>query len=155
MKLRIVTLGQRTPAWVDAGIATYVKRLPREYALTILPIRPEPRNGGKTIEQVLAAEAARLRTACAGCRVIALDERGAAWTTRDLADRIGRWRDAAIEPAFVIGSADGLDAAFKRDAHDRVALSAMTLPHGLVRIIVAEQIYRAVAIATGHPYHRE
>lgn len=155
MKLRIVALGQRMAAWVDAGFAAYVQRLPREYALATVQIRPEPRRGGKTIEQVLAAEAVRLRAACAGCRIVALDERGAAWTTRDLARRIARWRDAAVEPAFVIGSADGLDAAFKRDADERLALSALTLPHGLVRIIVAEQIYRAVAIQTGHPYHRE
>lgn len=155
MKLRIVTLAQRLAEWIDAGVATYAQRLPREYALTIHALRPEARTGGKTVAQLLAAEAVRLRAACAGCRVVALDERGAPWSTRDLAERIVRWRDAAIEPAFVIGSADGLDAAFKHDAHECVALSAMTLPHGLVRIIVAEQIYRAVAIATGHPYHRE
>lgn len=155
MKLRIVALGQRMPAWVDAGFADYARRLPRDYALDTVELKAEPRDRGKPVEQMLAAEAVRLRAACAGCRVIALDERGAAWTTRELADRLLRWRDEAIDPAFVVGSADGLDAAFKREAHDRLALSALTLPHGLVRVILAEQLYRAVALATGHPYHRE
>lgn len=143
------------PAWVDAGFADYARRLPRDYALDTVELKAEPRDRGKPVEQMLAAEAVRLRAACAGCRVIALDERGAAWTTRELADRLLRWRDEAIDPAFVVGSADGLDAAFKREAHDRLALSALTLPHGLVRVILAEQLYRAVALATGHPYHRE
>ncbi len=143
------------PAWVDAAYADYAKRLPRDYALELVELKAEPRDRGKPVEQMLAAEAVRLRAACAGCRIVALDERGAAWTTRQLADRLARWRDEAIEPAFAIGSADGLDPAFKREAHDRVALSALTLPHALVRVILAEQIYRAVALATGHPYHRD
>jgi len=155
LKLRIVALGQRMPAWVDAGFADYARRLPRDYALDTVELKAEPRDRGKPVEQMLAAEAVRLRAACAGCRVIALDERGAAWTTRELADRLLRWRDEAIDPAFGVGSADGLDAAFKREAHDRLGLSALTLPHGLVRVILAEQLYRAVALATGHPYHRE
>jgi len=143
------------PAWVDSGYAEYAKRLPRDYALELVELKAEPRDRGKAVEQMLAAEGTRLRAACTGCRVVALDERGAAWTTRALADRLARWRDEAIEPAFVIGSADGLDPAFKREAHDLLALSALTLPHALVRVILAEQIYRAVALATGHPYHRD
>ena len=117
--------------------------------------KAEPRDRGRSVAQMLAAEAVRLRAACSQCRVVALDERGTAWTTRQLADRLLRWRDDAVEPAFVIGSADGLDATFRRDADDRLALSAMTLPHGLVRVILVEQIYRALALATGHPYHRQ
>lgn len=143
------------PAWVDAGFAEYAKRLPRDCVLETIELKAEPRDRGRPVHQMLAAEAVRLRVACAPCRVVALDERGAAWTTQELADRLIRWRDEAVEPAFVIGSADGLDAAFKRDAHDRLALSAMTLPHGLVRVILAEQIYRALALASGHPYHRQ
>lgn len=154
LKLRIVALGQRMPAWIDAGFAEYAKRLPRDCVLDLVELKAEPRDRGRSVAQVLAAEAVRLRAASAHCRVVALDERGAGWTTRELADRLVRWRDEAVEPAFVIGSADGLDAAFLRDAHDRLALSAMTLPHGLVRVILAEQIYRAVALAAGHPYHR-
>ena len=143
------------PAWVDSAYADYAKRLPRDYALEIVELKPEPRDRGKAMEQMLAAEGVRLRAACTGCRVVALDERGSGWTTRQLADRLAHWRDEAIDPAFVIGSADGLDPTFKREADDRLAVSALTLPHALVRVILAEQIYRAVALATGHPYHRD
>lgn len=143
------------PAWVDAGFADYVRRLPRDYALELVALKAEPRDRGKPVPQMLAAEAVRVRAACVGYRMIVLDERGAAWTSRALADRLVRWRDEALDPAFVIGSADGLDAALKADAHDRMALSALTLPHGLVRVILAEQLYRAVALAEGHPYHRD
>ena len=143
------------PAWIEAGVAEYAKRLPRDCTLEWVELKAEPRDRGKSVPQMLAAEAVRLRTACAQCRVVALDERGAAWTTRELADRLVRWRDDAVEPAFVIGSADGLDPAFRRGADDRLALSAMTLPHGLVRVILVEQIYRALALAAGHPYHRQ
>lgn len=143
------------PAWVDAGFADYVRRLPRDYALELVALKAEPRDRGKPVPQMLAAEAVRVRAACVGYRMIVLDERGAAWTSRALADRLVRWRDEALDPAFVIGSADGLDAALKAEAHDRMALSALTLPHGLVRVILAEQLYRAVALAEGHPYHRD
>jgi 23S rRNA (pseudouridine1915-N3)-methyltransferase len=86
--------------------------------------------------------------------MVALDERGTAWTTQDLAANLARWNADAVDPAFVIGSADGLDDALKRDAAARVALSPMTLPHGLVRVLLAEQLYRAVSLNAGHPYHR-
>ena len=89
-----------------------------------------------------------------GARLVALDERGAAWTTKKLATQLTRWRADATDMAFVIGSADGLDPALKRDAAVVLALSSMTLPHGLVRVMLAEQLYRAVSINAGHPYHR-
>jgi 23S rRNA (pseudouridine1915-N3)-methyltransferase len=155
LKLRIVALGSRMPAWVAAGYADYAKRLPREVALDLVEVKPEPRDRGKSATQILAAEAARVRPACAGYRMVALDERGSAWTTRELSARLVRWRDEARDVAFVIGSADGLDPALKRDADDLVALSAMTLPHALVRVLLAEQLYRAMSLAAGHPYHRE
>jgi 23S rRNA (pseudouridine1915-N3)-methyltransferase len=155
MKLRIVALGHRMPAWVSAGFEDYARRMPRELALELVELKPEPRDRGKPVAQVLATEAARLRMACAGARMVALDERGAAWTTRDLARRLVQWQANAQDVAFVIGSADGLDPAVKREAHALLALSAMTLPHGLVRVILAEQLYRAMSLNTGHPYHRE
>jgi 23S rRNA (pseudouridine1915-N3)-methyltransferase len=104
---------------------------------------------------LLAAEAVRIAAACKGALTVALDERGRAWTTRDLADRIARWRDDARDVAFVIGSADGLAEAVKRDAQAVVAMSAMTLPHALVRVLLAEQLYRATSLIAGHPYHRD
>jgi 23S rRNA (pseudouridine1915-N3)-methyltransferase len=151
LKLRIVALGQRMPAWVDAGYDEYAKRV----ALTLVELKPELRTQGKTVPQMLAAEAVRIRAACAGARMVVLDERGKAWSTRDLAANLSRWRDDAQDVAFVIGSADGLDAALKREAAAMVSLSSFTLPHGLVRVIIAEQLYRAVSLEAGHPYHRD
>ena len=143
------------PAWVADGYADYAKRIPRDYALDLVELKPEPRDRGKPVAQILASEAMRIRAACEGFRVIALDERGKSWSTRDLADRLARWRDDAQDAAFVIGSADGLDAALKSEARDVVALSSLTLPHALVRVLLAEQLYRAVSLLAGHPYHRE
>jgi 23S rRNA (pseudouridine1915-N3)-methyltransferase len=151
LKLRIVALGQRMPAWVDAGYDEYAKRV----ALTLVELKPELRTQGKTVPQMLAAEAVRIRAACAGARMVVLDERGKAWSTRDLAANLSRWRDDAQDVAFVIGSADGLDAALKREAATMISLSSFTLPHGLVRVIIAEQLYRAVSLEAGHPYHRD
>ena len=155
MKLRVVALGHRMPAWVTAGWDEYARRLPRELALELMALKPESRDGGEPVAQLLAAEAARIAAACKGALVVALDEHGRPWTTRELADRLARWRDEARDVAFVIGSADGLAEAVKRDAAAVVALSAMTLPHGLVRVLLAEQLYRATSLLAGHPYHRE
>ena len=155
MKLRIVAMGQRMPAWVAAGVDEYAKRLPRELGFSQVELKPEPRDRGRTTAQLLAAEAVRLAAACAGSSVIALDERGSLWTTRQLADHLQQWRHDSADVAFVIGSADGLDPGLKRRASARVALSAMTLPHALVRLVLAEQLYRAASLVAGHPYHRE
>ena len=155
MKLRIVAPGRRMPAWVTAGWDEYARRMPRAFPLELVELKPEPRDRGRPVAQVLAAEAVRIAAACRGARVVALDERGQPWTTRMLADALARWRDEARDAAFVIGSADGLADEVKRDAAAVVAISALTLPHGLVRIVVAEQLYRAVSLLAGHPYHRE
>jgi len=155
MRLRIVALGHRMPAWVDAGVADYTKRLPRELGFELVELKPAPRDRGRTVEQLLEDEAGRLATACAGTTIVGLDERGTPWTTRELASRLSRWRDESMNVSFVIGSADGLSPAFKRSASALVSLSAMTLPHGLVRVLLAEQLYRAVSLLAGHPYHRE
>ncbi len=155
MACRIVALGHRMPAWVGAGYDEYAKRLARDFPLTLVELKPEPRDRGRTLAQTLAAEAKRLAAACAGATIVVLDERGSPWTTRQLAVNLQQWRDAHADVAFVIGSADGLDAGFKRAAAARVALSAMTLPHGLARVVLAEQLYRAASFLAGHPYHRE
>jgi 23S rRNA (pseudouridine1915-N3)-methyltransferase len=129
--------------------------MPRTFPLEIVDIKPEPRVDGKPVAKLLAAEAARIRAACRGAKVVALDERGQTWTTRMLADALARWRDDGQDVAFVIGSADGLAEEVKRGAAAVVALSALTLPHGLVRVVVAEQLYRVLSLLGGHPYHRE
>lgn len=155
LRIRVVALGHRMPAWITAGWDDYARRLPREYALELVELKPAPRDRGKPVPEILATEASRIVAACGGATVVALDEHGAGWSTRDLAGQLQRWRDEAHNVAFVIGSADGLDPAFKRGAAARFALSALTLPHGLVRVLLAEQIYRASSFLAGHPYHRE
>ena len=143
------------PGWVTAGYDDYARRLPREFALELVELKLSARAGGRTVERLLADEASRVLAACAGYRIVALDERGASWTTRDFAARLRQWRDERADVAFVIGSADGLAPEVKARAAAQVAVSAMTLPHGLVRVVVAEQIYRGITLLAGHPYHRE
>ena len=155
MKLRIAALGHRMPAWVAAAYGEYAKRMPREYELELVELKPAARDAGKTAAQLLAAEGLRIRAACVNFTMVALDERGVAWTTRQLAQRLADWRDSAQDVTFVIGSADGLDESVKRGAAAVFALSALTLPHGLARIILAEQLYRSASILGGHPYHRD
>jgi 23S rRNA (pseudouridine1915-N3)-methyltransferase len=155
MRLRIVALGQRMPSWVTEAVADYAKRLPRETPFELVELKPAARDRGRTVAQMLADEARAIAMACTGVTVVALDEHGDAWTTRELADRLARWREDGRDVAFVIGSADGLDASVKAGASAVVALSAMTLPHGLVRVVLAEQLYRAASLLAGHPYHRE
>jgi 23S rRNA (pseudouridine1915-N3)-methyltransferase len=118
-------------------------------------LKAEPRDRGKTAAQVLAAEAVRLAAACKSATIVALDERGEKWTTRVPGRQAGELAIEARDVAFVIGSADGLAESVKRNASATFSLSALTLPHGLVRIIVAEQLYRAVSLLSRHPYHRE
>jgi 23S rRNA (pseudouridine1915-N3)-methyltransferase len=155
MKLRIVALGHRMPAWVNAAFEDYARRLPRDFTLELIELKPEPRDRGKTVAQILAAEARHIAAATKSLRVVALDERGEMWTTARFAERLRNWREEGRDLAFVIGSADGIAATIKRDADVTMALSALTLPHGLARILLVEQLYRAISLLQGHPYHRE
>ena len=155
MKIAIVALGHRMPDWVAAGYRDYASRLPRDWPLALVELKPEPRDRGRSVPQRLEAESRRLDAACAGSTVVALDERGAPWTTRELASKLERWRESTGALSFVIGSADGLDDGFKERAAARLSLSALTLPHALVRVVLAEQLYRAASLVAGHPYHRE
>jgi len=133
----------------------YARRLPRDVVLEIRALRPEPRGRGRTTAQILAAEAKTIAAATIGFQTVALDEHGEPWTSVRLAHSLGRWRDESIPVAFVIGSADGLSESVKRNANVIMSLSALTLPHALVRVVLIEQIYRATSILSGHPYHRE
>lgn len=154
MKVRVVAVSHRQPAWIDAGVAEYVARLPRAWSFEVVELRPAPREGGRTASQILDAEAARIAAASTGRNIVALDERGTPLTTRRFADKLARWRDTGTDVDFVIGSADGLAPGIKASAAAVVALSALTLPHGLARLLLVEQLYRAHSLLTGHPYHR-
>jgi len=154
MKVRLIAVSHRQPAWIEAGVAEYAGRLPRAWAFEVVELRPAPRDGGRTASQILEAEAARIAATSAGRRIVALDERGEVLTTQRFAEKLAQWRDAGIDIDFVIGSADGLAANIKKSAATVLALSALTLPHGLARVLLVEQLYRAHSLATGHPYHR-
>lgn len=156
MKLLLLAVGTRMPSWVNEGYREYAKRMPRRTALELVEIKPETRASGKTAAQLLAAEAGRIRAALPkGARVIALDERGRDLSTRGLALQLEAWMQESGTLAFLIGGADGLDASLKKSAAMLLRLSDLTLPHGLARVLLAEQLYRALSIIGGHPYHRE
>ncbi len=156
MKLLVAAVGHRMPAWVDEGFAEYAKRMPRESPLELLAVKAEPRNSGKPVPALMAAEAERLRAALPGqCRRVALDEHGEDISTDKLAKRLSAWAREGDDVAFLIGGPDGLDAGLKAHAHEAIRLSSLTLPHGLVRVILAEALYRATSLLRGHPYHRE
>jgi len=155
MKLRIVALGHKLPAWANTAFDDYARRMPREFALELIELKPEARDRGKSVTQMLEAESVRIAAAAAGNHIVALDEHGDAWTTAKLAKQLRTWQDEARSIAFVIGSADGLAPALKSSAKAVVALSSLTLPHSLARVLLAEQLYRAVSLLQGHPYHRE
>jgi 23S rRNA (pseudouridine1915-N3)-methyltransferase len=155
MKFIICAVGHKMPEWVATGFEEYAKRMPHEAAVELLEVKPEKRVGGKKVEQLLAAEAIRIRAVLPPKHyIVALDERGRQQTTIKLADSITRWMAAGGDIIFLIGGADGLDANIKNSADEVLALSALTLPHGLARVLLAEQLYRAMSLIKGHPYHR-
>jgi len=154
VKICIAAVGQRLPAWADAAVLDFVGRMPRDFRVEVKEVKPEPRNG-QPVARLQAAEGERLRAAVpADYLLVAMDERGRDWTTTQLADAMGQWRDGARDLAFIIGGADGLDMQLKRQADLCLRLSSMTLPHALARVVLAEQIYRAWSILSAHPYHR-
>jgi 23S rRNA (pseudouridine1915-N3)-methyltransferase len=156
MKLRIVAVGHRMPAWISAGFTEYAQRMPRETRIELTEIKPAARDGGGSVAQWRDAEAGRIDAALtARCRKIVLDERGKSMTTAALAKRIERWKAEGDDVAFIIGGADGTAPGLQQQAELLWSLSPLTLPHGLCRVILAEQLYRAVSLLAGHPYHRE
>ena len=156
MKLLVVAVGHKMPGWVDDAFAEYAKRLPRNFAFELTEVRPEPRTSGKTVPQLLAAEAARIEAAIpAGALRVACDEHGKDLTTMQLSEKLRQWQDSASDIALVIGGPDGLAPSIKDSARLTIRLSSMTLPHGLARVLLAEQVYRAWSILQNHPYHRE
>ena len=156
MKLIIVSVGHKMPDWITAGFNEYAKRMPREAQIVLQEIRPEPRTTGKTTAQIMEAEARRILAALPqNCRRIALDEHGDQPTTGQLAAQMQEWMREGGDVAFIIGAADGLHASVKQAAQQLLALSALTLPHALVRVLLAEQLYRAHSMLHNHPYHRE
>ena len=155
MKLLLVAVGQRQPAWADTAYADFAKRFPPELKLELRAVKAEPR-GSKTAEQLMAAEAARLEAAIPkSARRVVLDERGTRLTTLQLAERIKAWMNDGRDVALLVGGPDGLDASLKATADETLRLSDLTLPHAFVRVLLAEALYRAWTVMVNHPYHRE
>jgi 23S rRNA (pseudouridine1915-N3)-methyltransferase len=156
VRLTIICVGHRMPAWIQEGFNEYAKRMPPEARLEVVELKPEDRGSGRTVDKAKAAEGERILGAIPeGATVIALDERGKGVTTQGLSVMLEGWMRDGSHPVFVIGGADGLSDDVKKRADKLVSLSALTLPHALVRVVLAEQLYRAWSILARHPYHRE
>lgn len=160
MKLIVCAVGHRMPGWISTGFNEYARRMPRDMPIELVEIRPETRPAKNAspgdVVRILSAEAARIRTALsASCALVALDEHGKSFTTSEFARQLESWRRGGRDVACVIGGADGLDATLKQSAALLLSLSQMTLPHQLVRVLLAEQLYRAASLLHNHPYHRE
>ena len=155
MKLLLMAVGQRQPAWADAAYADFAKRFPPEMRLELKAVKAETR-GSKTAAQLMAVEAQRLEAAAPrGVRRVMLDEHGERVTTAALASRMQAWLGDGRDVAFFVGGPDGLDPALKSSADETLRLSDLTLPHAFVRVLLAEALYRAWTVLTNHPYHRE
>lgn len=155
MKLLLVAVGQRQPAWAETAYEDFAKRFPPEMRLELKAVKAEPR-GSRTAEQMMAAEAARIEAALPrGVRRVVLDERGDRLTSVQLAARMKAWLPDGRDVAFLIGGPDGLDPALKQGADETLRLSDLTLPHAFARVLLAEALYRAWTLTVNHPYHRE
>ncbi|MDL5033672.1 23S rRNA (pseudouridine(1915)-N(3))-methyltransferase RlmH [Pelomonas sp. APW6] len=155
MRLLLMAVGQRQPGWADEAYEDFAKRFPPEMRLELKAVKAEPR-GGKSPEQLMAAEGQRLEAALPkSVRRIVLDERGDRVTTKQLAERLERWKGDGRDVAIFIGGPDGLHPDLKAKADELLRLSDLTLPHAFVRVLLAEALYRAWSVMEGHPYHRE
>lgn len=155
MQLVIAAVGHKMPAWIEAGFAEYAKRMPPECRIQLKEIKPADRSAGKTAQAAMVWESERIEAAIPkGSRIVALDERGKDISTLQLSQLLAQWQQDGGDVTFVIGGADGLDAGLKSRADMLLRLSSLTLPHGMVRVLLAEQLYRAWSIMQHHPYHR-
>ncbi len=155
MQLIIAAVGHKMPAWIESGYAEYVKRMPPELKIVLKEIKPVERSGSKTAATAMALERERIEAALPkSVRIIALDERGKDVTSVGLSQMLETWQQDGRDTAFLIGGADGLDPALKARAEGMIRISSLTLPHGMVRVMLTEQLYRAWTITQNHPYHR-
>lgn len=143
------------PSWVESACAEYIKRMPRELSVQLVEIKPDKRAAGKNSEVVQVAEAKRILDVVGKDYLIALDERGQEVTTLQLAERMVAWLANGRDVSLIIGGADGLHSSIKQKADWLWSLSRLTLPHGMVRVLLSEQLYRAHSVIQNHPYHRE
>ena len=155
MRAKLIAVGERMPGWVAEGFAEYAKRLSRDLPLELVEIKPGVRGKGRDDVRAIVDEGAALLAALPrDAHVVALDGRGSAWSSEQLAQQLSQWRMAGRDLAFLVGGPDGHARDVLLRADQKWSLGPLTLPHMLVRLVVAEQLYRAVTILNGHPYHR-
>ena len=156
MRSLVLSLGHRPAAWIDEACKQYSSRLPKDWEIQWRELRAEPRSPSSPACQYMLREAQRIETSLqSGSFVmVALDERGSRLNSLQFAAQCGKWREQGEQPAFVIGGADGLHPRIRDQAKLNLQLSSFTLPHGLVRVVIAEQLFRAWSILQQHPYHR-
>lgn len=155
MRILVIAVGTRMPVWVTEAVSEYCGRLPADHAIQWREIKPEPRGSGGSAQIWMQREAERIRAALPeGAHRVMLDERGRDLDTRSLAKRLSAWRQESRTVALLIGGPDGIDPSLREGAHETLRLSSLTLPHPLVRVLLAEQLYRAWSLLAGHPYHR-
>jgi len=147
MRITVLAIGHKMPSWIEEGFREYTKRMPPEARVELIELKPgkDKDDEGRKLLDALPT----------GAALLALDERGKAVTTQGLSVMLSGWMRDGSSPAFVIGGADGLSDEVKGRAAKLISLSALTLPHHLVRVVLAEQLYRAWSILARHPYHRE
>ena len=156
MKLHLIAVGHKMPGWINTGYDDYARRMPPDLPLLLTEIKPGHRVAGEDGARARQLEAERILAALpAGCVPVVLDERGTQVSTRELASWLEGWMAEGVSPAFVVGGADGLADNVKARAGKLLGLSKLTLPHALARVMLVEQLYRAVCIIKGHPYHRD
>lgn len=155
MRIRLLAVGTRMPDWVERGVEEYRKRLPRDFALEIVEIAPGARGKNADVSRAVAQEGQRMRERLRGSeRLVALEVEGQAWSTERLAREADQWRHDGRDVVLLVGGPDGLERGLSASAEQRWSLSPLTLPHPLVRLVLAEQLYRAWTLLVGHPYHR-
>lgn len=154
MELRLIAVGRRMPHWVEEGWREFARRMPSQLPLRLLEVPLGRRGGRRNINEALAEEGARVLAAAGNARIVALDCQGSLLTTTELALRMENWMQDGRDVALVVGGPDGLYRNCLTQAEYRWCLSPLTLPHMLVRVIVAEQLYRAWTVLQNHPYHR-
>jgi 23S rRNA (pseudouridine1915-N3)-methyltransferase len=155
MQINLISVGNRMPGWVQQGYDEYAKRLPRECELALKEIAPGKRGKNSDVARIVKDEGERMIAAVPqGAHIVTLDMPGKPWTTPELAQAMQRWLEGGQHIALLAGGPEGLAESAKQQARESWSLSKLTFPHPLVRIIVAEQLYRAWSILHNHPYHR-
>lgn len=155
MRIKLITVGTKMPQWVDIGFREYAKRLPVEFKLELVAIPLGHRGKGADIQRAIAKESGQMLAAIDNSDyVVALDVTGKAWSTEQLSDQVSQWQMLGSNMALLVGGPDGLSDDCLARAQQRWSLSKLTFPHPLVRVVVAEQLYRAWTLLNNHPYHR-